>query len=49
MVQIGSLQQKHAETATAVELLRQETSSAQQALMQALQAQGINSITHLLL
>lgn len=40
VVQIGSLQQRQAETAAAVEQLRQETSSAQQALMQALQAQG---------
>lgn len=42
-VQIGGLQQRHAETAKAMEQLRRETSAAQQALIQALQAEGTAS------
>ena len=43
-VQLGSLQQKHTETTRAVEHLRRETSAAQQALIQALQAEGTASV-----
>ena len=43
-MQMGSLQQRHAETAEAVEQLRQQTNAAQQALIQALQAEGNVSV-----
>lgn len=43
-LQIGSLQQRHAEVATAVEQLSQETNAAQQALIQALQAEGTAAV-----
>lgn len=43
-LQIGSLQQRHAEVATAVEQLNQQTNAAQQALIQALQAEGTAAI-----
>ena len=39
-LQIGCLQQRQAETATAVEQLSQETDAAKLALLQALQADG---------
>ena len=46
-LQIGSLQQRQAETATAVEQLSQETAAAKLALTSALQAESRHS--HLLL
>ena len=43
-VQIGGLQQRYAETAKAMQQLSRETNAAQQALMKALQAEGLASV-----